>query len=140
MLSFPKGAQDKEEARWSLLPSPAHLGRGQPQRSAQGSAWSTGSPGSSSQPGRVSSARPGAGMAARANVPCMARPCGRAPPPSLQRSAPPRAALHPLGSAEIPARCGQPLPGCTSGASPASGHKRRGTAEPDGLCQGRTMT
>lgn len=89
---------------------------------------------------RVSSPPPRGGDGSGANVPCMARPCGRASPPSLQRSARPRARAHPLGSADIPACCRQPPPACISGASPAPRHKRRGPAEPDGLCQGRTMT
>lgn len=50
MPSFPRGAQDKEEARWIPLPLPTTPG--QPQRGAQGSVWSAGSPASS--PGECS--------------------------------------------------------------------------------------
>lgn len=54
---------------------------------------------------------PQAGMAVGANVPSIAGPCVRAPPPSLQRLAHPSASIHALGSADILACCRQPLSG-----------------------------
>lgn len=140
MPSFPRGAQDKEEARWSPLPLPTTPG--------QGPAWAQ-CPGECAGlwqqlpagPGaRVSSPSPTGGDGSGSQCSQTARPCGRAPPPSRQRSAHPRATVHPLVSADILACSRQPLSGYISRASPASRHKHRATAEPDGLCQGRTTT
>lgn len=90
MLSFPRGAQDKEEARWSPLPLPSTPGQGPASAQCPGEClelW---------QQLPLALPRPRAGIAAGTNVPCVARPCGRAPPPSLQRRAHPRATIHSL--------------------------------------------
>lgn len=124
----------------ALCPSPAHLGRGQPQRSAQGSAWSSGSPGSSSSRARGScSLSLARGMAAGTMAlhgPALRQ--GTSTRPAALNT--PKGHSPSLGNAAIPARCRLPLPGYISRGSPACRHRQRATAEPDGLCQARTIT
>lgn len=77
--------------------------------------------------------------AAEANTPSIVQPCVRAPPPSLQHLIHSRATIHPLSSTDIFPYCRQPLSGELSGASHASKHKHGAIAEPQGMCQRRTI-
>lgn len=103
MLSFPRGAQDKEEARWSP-PPPYHTWAG-----ASLSAVPRGAHGAlAARPAALGSAPspatgllsaltyPQTGMAAKVNVPFIVWPYIRAPPPSQQHLIHSRATIHPL--------------------------------------------
>lgn len=133
MLSFPRGAQDKEEARWSPLPLPSTPGQGPASAQCPEEClelW---------QQLPLALPRPRAGIAAGTNVPCVARPCGRAPPPSLQRRAHPRATIHSLEALTslhtAGSRCPAPSP---EPVLPAGTDPSRSRARPDGQCQAGT--